>query len=274
MTTSIIVVPCYNEAPRLNSSAFESFAKCYGGLHFLFVNDGSTDDTPRVLNRLAATDAAAFSILKLAQNCGKSEAVRQGVLAAAQRCPSYIGYWDADLATPLESIPEMIAALDRLPHISLVMGVRVPLLGHAIRRRFLRHVLGRAFCRAASLVLRAPLADTQCGAKLFRATSEMVATFGQPFRSRWIFDVEILARMTSIRGGLRSPLLDLVYEQPLDAWRDVAGSKLKKSDFVKAFGELTAIWWHYLSPFAERFTPESAIPALLETPQERTRRAA
>ncbi len=65
----------------------------------------------------------------------------------------------------------------------------------------------------------------------------MMAAFAQPFHSRWIFDVEILARLVSLRGHESPTILDeIVYELPLDSWQDVAGSKLKSTDFVKAFG--------------------------------------
>ena len=43
-------------------------------------------------------------------------------------------------------------------------------------------------------------------------------------------------------------LEEIIYEFPLDAWRDVAGSSLKKGDFVKAVVELAAIYWTYLRP--------------------------
>lgn len=258
--STVIVVPCFNEAQRLYTLRFREFAESHPEVRFLFVNDGSRDHTLLLLLHLQANNPDAFEILNLPQNCGKAEAVRRGVLQAATMQPDCIGFWDADLATPLEAIPQFIAALDRRPEVSLALGVRLPLLGHRIERHPLRRRLGQMFCYAASLILGAPFTDTQCGAKLFRATPEVLAAFARPFHSRWIFDVEILARLHAL-GSHQSPtfLDDSVYELPLDSWRDVAGSKLKSSDFVKAFGELTAIWWHYLRPGAPAFTAPAAL---------------
>jgi hypothetical protein len=69
--------------------------------------------------------------------------------------------------------------------------------------------------------------------------------FATPFRSRWIFDVEMLARMLGRRGGANADDVGIL-ELPLWSWEDVAGSKLKGSDFATAVPELASIWWHDL----------------------------
>ena len=256
MPTATIVVPCFNEAQRLYTLRFRQFAAAHPDVRFLLVNDGSRDHTLLLLEQLRESNPACFEVLNLPQNCGKAEAVRRGVLRAASSQSRYIGFWDADLATPLDAIPQFVAALERQPNVWLAIGVRLPLLGHQIERQPLRRLLGRSFCYAASLLLGTSFSDTQCGAKLFRAIPEVLALFAQPFHSRWIFDVEILARLTSVQDSSNANLDKVVYELPLDSWRDVAGSKLKSTDFVKAFGELSAIWWHYLRPGA----PVVAVP--------------
>src|SRR5437762_857385 len=131
MTHTTIVVPCHNEAQRLRTRDFREFVARHPGTSFLFVNDGSTDNTGALLDELAA-GPKHFSTLHLARNSGKAEAVRQGVLAASRSGSGYLGYWDADLATPLAAIPSFISALDRLPQIALVLGTRLQLAGHDI----------------------------------------------------------------------------------------------------------------------------------------------
>ena len=102
MASAAIVVPCYNEEKRLDVASFRDFNSPSHTITFLFVNDGSTDKTLQLLQSLQAADPNKFSVLSLPQNQGKAEAVRRGVLTAIESQPDYVGFWDADLATPLQ----------------------------------------------------------------------------------------------------------------------------------------------------------------------------
>ena len=48
-----IVIPCYNEAKRLDCKTFADFATQNPNIQFLFVNDGSADNTLAVLQNLS-----------------------------------------------------------------------------------------------------------------------------------------------------------------------------------------------------------------------------
>ena len=246
MGNCTIVVPCYNEAARLDVDAFKTFAEQGSPQRFLFVNDGSTDETLSVLKTLCDSDSRRFALHDLPRNVGKAEAVRQGILLALESNPDFVGFWDADLATPLSAIPQFRDFLEAKGQLQMVVGARVKLLGRDIRRRALRHYLGRVFATMASLALRIPIYDTQCGAKLFRASPEVRSLFQKPFRSTWIFDVELLARFLSGRrtAGLESAQ-EAIYEWPLDEWREVRGSKVKLRHFFRAFFELIVIYRTY-----------------------------
>ncbi len=243
---TVIVVPCYNEATRLDVAAFATFLAESRGVSFVMVDDGSSDDTRDVLEQLRAVDPRRIAVLSLGENVGKAEAVRRGVKAALRRGPALVGYWDADLATPLASIERFRITLAERPELLLVMGSRVGLLGRQIDRTWKRHFMGRAFATAASLVLGLAVYDTQCGAKLIRATPQMAALFDRPFRTRWIFDVEILARMVSAGPWNEDHhAAEVIYEYPLERWQDVAGSRLKPHDFFVAAKDLAVIHWKY-----------------------------
>ncbi len=242
-----VVIPCYNEAARLPIDSFHSFLTQGLPIRLLFVNDGSSDGTLAILQGLQEHHPDSVSVLDKQPNGGKAEAVRAGMLhAIALGNTAYTGFWDADLATPLASIPDLLAKLTSRPAIQMVFGARVRLLGREIHRRAIRHYLGRVFATVASLMLRLPIYDTQCGAKLFRVTPELQAILAEPFRSRWIFDVELLARFISRHKTDRAFVHDSIYEFPLPTWSDVAGSKVGSLDFLKASAELVTIYRTYL----------------------------
>src|SRR5204863_355445 len=67
----------------------------------------------------------------------------------------------------------------------------------------------------------------------------MRAIFAKPFLSRWIFDVEIIARFIKLRG--RDAAVNAIYELPIRTWHDVAGSKVKSRDFIRALADLWKI---------------------------------
>ncbi len=243
----ILVVPCYNEADRLDQAEFRAFAQDNPGVQFLFVNDGSTDDTAAVLQTLSESCPETFLVHELPQNGGKAEAVRAGILRAIELHPAYVGFWDADLSTPLDEIERMLAVFRNRPEIEMVFGARVNLLGRQVRRKLYRHYLGRVFASAVARSLGLGIYDTQCGAKLFRTNDSLPELFQDPFLSKWIFDVEIIARSINLRRTANlSPATEIIYEQPLMSWSDVAGSKLRFRDFFVVYCDFLRIYRHYM----------------------------
>jgi glycosyltransferase involved in cell wall biosynthesis len=236
---TIVVVPCYNEEKRLDLAACLRLVDSDPRIALLFVNDGSRDGTGALLDDLSAQRPDSISHLSLDRNRGKTEAVRQGVLAALARKPELVAYWDADFATPLEMVGQFQAMLDGDSLLLGVLGSRVRRLGADIDRRALRHYAGRIFATFASAALGIAVYDTQCGAKMFRATDEIARGFSTPFESRWILDVELLARLRREMGAraLEARLAEL----PLARWKDVAGSKLTMSQGAAAFLDLWRI---------------------------------
>lgn len=259
---TVVVIPCFNEESRLDAVAFERFLTEVPTADLLFVNDGSTDGTLAILRRLECRSNGRIDVHDLPTNSGKAEAVRQGMLRALSRRPRFVGFFDADLATPLNAVPVFVNVLERLPQVELVLGSRLPLLGRQIVRQPVRKMMGKLFVTAASRVLGLRVVDTQCGAKMFRATPETHSVFSEAFLARWIFDVEILARFIIVHrqqcpGGsqLPSPVNQRLYELPLDFWQDVKGSTLRSKDFRQAAFDLAQIYRHY---FVQGWKPRPA----------------
>lgn len=230
MTSLALVIPCKDEAKRLMTDAFLDALRNYPYLSFLFVDDGSTDDTAEVL-ALLERQSPAIHALYLPQNVGKAEAVRTGINWLLDNTEAEaVGFWDADLATPLSEIPTFVHALRG----EAAIGSRWPHLGAQIDRNVFRHCTGSMMKTLIRLVLRLPVYDTQCGAKIFRRDLAR-RIFARPFLTRWLFDVELLKRIPS--QLLRSS----VAEVPLSFWRDVAGSKLGLRDSFRQLYDLARI---------------------------------
>ena len=120
-----VVIPCYNEADRLDLDAFVRFLTSDPPCRLLMIDDGSSDDTLAVLRDLQECAPDHVEVMALDQNSGKAEAVRRGVLAAIDAGANYVGYWDADLATPLEAIVPFAKKLNEHDELQAVFGARV-----------------------------------------------------------------------------------------------------------------------------------------------------
>jgi glycosyltransferase involved in cell wall biosynthesis len=229
-----LVIPCYNEESRLNIGEYRKFSD---RIYFLFVNDGSSDGTLKLLENEAAGFA---SVLNLERNSGKAEAVRRGMMHL-KTLPFYDemewgGFWDADLATPLDEVENMLKFGNGIcPDADAVFGSRIYRLGSEIKRSPMRRFISRFFCLIFKTIYRIDTYDSQCGAKIFKKEVMDVA-FSEPFISRWIFDVEIILRLKNFR----------IVEYPVKKWVDVKGSKVMKlGNVVTISRDIFRLWKKY-----------------------------
>lgn len=217
-----IVVPCFNEARRLDLATFSTFLHLTPEVRLVFVNDGSKDETLSVLSTLHAAHPAQVQVLSLSRNSGKAEAVRQGLLYAAHSDSAFLGYWDADLATPLDAITDFARVAARYTEVEVVYGARLQLLGHRVNRTLPRRIISRICARLARIAVGLPIGDTQCGAKLLRNTPRLVQALARPFSAGWLFDVELFSRIAETAACPGKAF----YEYPLPEWTEVPGSKV------------------------------------------------
>lgn len=225
---NIVIVPCYNEETRLQQDVFILNLKSYPDLRIIFVNDGSNDQTLRVLKNMEDQLPNQIIVLDLPKNAGKAQAIFEGGKAAITYQPKYIGYIDADLAVSIKDFYELIK-IAKSENKNFVFGSRWRRIGSNIDRRASRHYIGRIFATIASNILQLNVYDTQCGAKVFD-TKTAQHIFAQPFNVNWVFDVEIFFRILKIFP--HEVFENHVLEYPLKQWQDVAGSKVKFSHSI------------------------------------------
>lgn len=242
MRKSVVVIPCYNERARLDAELVRALTTGDDAVSVLLVDDGSSDGTGAFIAEIAADIGPDASYLVLTPNRGKAEAVRHGLLRAIADGAAYVGYADADFATSATELKRLEHEL-RARALDVVMGSRVGRLGADIDRSAMRHLSGRVFATVASLALDATVYDTQCGAKWFRVDARLERVLSVPFTSRWAFDVELLGRLLGRFGVAHPEAASLrIAEIPLDAWRDVGGSKLDLGGMLQGFGEVCVMF--------------------------------
>ena len=138
---------------HVQAQAFLDFLALRPSIRLLFVDDGSSDGTHDIQERVRASAPGQVSVLRLPVNQGKGEAVRLGMLEGFRAGAGLVGFWDADLATPLDELGAFVSTLEAQPHKDIVIGARVALLGRHIDRKLYRHAYGRVFATAVSQLL-------------------------------------------------------------------------------------------------------------------------
>lgn len=262
-----VIIPCFNEEERLPTDTIASFLKSEPGYHFVMVDDGSQDNTLEVFEQLRSdVGAEQVEIVALSENRGKAEATRLGMLHAIESglCQkhgvAWVGYLDADLATPLSEMRELVRIGCENPHVQAVLGSRLQLSGRQIERTLMRRTVSRIFSVLTSMLFRLQIRDTQCGAKLFRKQAWLHHVCQRPFSDRWLFDVELLVRIRQVFGKRFSTV---VYEYPLCRWRDESGSRLRLTDFAMAPVSLlkmaTKYWVTSPAMLTEEFTSVTTV---------------
>lgn len=210
-----LIIPCYNEEKRLDIPTF--IQHCSDNLIFVFVDDGSKDNTGEILSKHTSEN---WHLVSLSENAGKSEAIRQGVLYALKNGidarVDWLGFLDSDLSVPIEEVKNFFTYKEcYAQNAQCIIGSRVKRMGSNISRSPKRHYLGRCFCTLVSFLFNIHYYDTQCGAKLFKKEIA-IAGFEKKFTANWIFDIELLIRFKPYE----------VVEYPLQVWTEKSGSKI------------------------------------------------
>lgn len=107
-----VVVPCYNEEEVL-PLFYQEITRVAGEMpdyafEFLFVDDGSKDETMKVVKEMAAQDERV-KYISFSRNFGKEAAMYAGFSKAAG---DYVTLMDADLQDPPALLPEMVKAIE------------------------------------------------------------------------------------------------------------------------------------------------------------------
>jgi glycosyltransferase involved in cell wall biosynthesis len=234
-----IVIPCYNEEKKLllQLDEFNTFIKEYPDVLLCFVNDGSSDNTLEIIEKIKFKNEKSVDIVSYTKNAGKAEAVRRGMhWCNCKYDHLYIAYLDADLSTSLQECVRLRKYLNE--KIKFCFGSRIMRIGSIIERKFYRFLIGRIIATLISNILELKVYDTQCGCKLFTKNLS-IQLFDKEFISKWLFDVELFFRIIELYG--RNQVLEKMIEVPITKWIDSGTSKVKATYFLKLWFDLYRI---------------------------------
>ena len=236
--SSWIIVPLFNEALRFDLSYWRQIIDG-SQFNFLFVNDGSTDLTQNLIENISLPNS---SCLKLPSNVGKAEAIRAGFMYLVNQDKenlTVLGYLDSDRAfdsREVREVLEMAKSVLEEPFFDTVWFARVKLAGRDIQRNQLRHLSGRLIATFLGFGVKNYPYDTQCGFKVFKFNSNFHEAIKSPFQTRWFVDIEIYARISTVRESWIK-----VLEVPLNTWREVGNSKIRSTAILSIFSEVIRI---------------------------------
>lgn len=154
-----IVVPVFNEEESLPSFFTEMktfITKCPIACQVLFVNDGSSDNSLKLI-RKACESTDSFTTISLKRNYGLSSAVKAGI----DHChTSLVGYIDADLQTHPS---DFLLYLQYFPEYDMVNGIRANRKDGLVKR--LSSKIANAYRR---LMINDGIQDTCCPLKILK----------------------------------------------------------------------------------------------------------
>jgi dolichyl-phosphate beta-glucosyltransferase len=249
-----LVVPAFNEEARIAASVLRlgGFLDGLDGpCELIVVDDGSREAGRRASE--ASLDALPAGVerrfIAHAVNRGKGAAVRTGVLAARGQ---YVAFIDADLATPPEELPALLAALDAGADVAV--GVRNQQDGSDMRnqRRLARRVAGKAFALAMKTLVLPDIGDSQCPLKAFKHSAAQ-RLFRLQRIDTWAFDAEVL--FLASRLGLRVEAIPV-------RWQAMPGSHLRLNlKSAMELWNLASIRWSHRNVSKQTLAGELIEPA-------------
>ena len=223
-----VVIPVYNQQNTISTSlarirqVLDSLSSSY---ELIVVNDGSRDDTLKILQREQASNPQ-LKIVSYEKNMGKGYAVRKGILESIGHL---VIFTDGDLDISPVTITEYIG---QLAHCDLVIASKRHAQSRVVSPAS-RKFLSRAFNLVVRILTGISIKDTQSGLKAGSGPA-LRAIFKLMLVKRYAFDVELL----TIASLLKMKIKEMPVEINLDR-------KFKVKDITKMFVDVMAVAYRH-----------------------------
>lgn len=214
-----VVIPAFNESAIIANTVnhvheFLTRENIEGEI--IAVNDGSTDETVKILAHLQES-ISNFRALTFPANTGKGAACRAGFMASRGE---WCIFMDADESTKIETW-NIFKSFTK--NFDILIGSRATTGARVVKRQNILKVLaGKLGNKWIKLIAELPFNDTQCGFKAFHERTKKILEFTKI--NRWAFDIEWLAVARALGFKIK--------ELPVE-WRNDPTSLVRPVDYIR-----------------------------------------
>ncbi len=219
-----VVVPCFNEAERLDFTYFFEIAMLLDCV-LIFVDDGSTDGTQELIRESLVTTERHFVLVSLEKNLGKAAAISNGLSEALRQELDFVVFCDADKSIHPNDIKLVFEKIQSNTSVDLVSGARVPLAGSNVIRNDFRKWMGRLIATLVGHVTHLAIYDPMSPLKIYRLNIFNGENRFIP-RTKWLGEIELMFYSYNLD---RSNFV--VEEVAIDHWRDEKGGHIGLHSF-------------------------------------------
>lgn len=224
-----VVIPVFNDRRSLGIAipgSLELLSRITQGFELIIAEDGSTDGSAELVRQYEQCDSR-IRLLHSDERLGRGRALSRAIFEAKG---TIVCYYDVDLATDMQHVPELIGSIRKGADIAT--GSRL-LPDSDILRSGGREIASRSYNFLVRFFLGSRIYDHQCGFKAFNK-NHILPILPTIRSGHWFWDTEILVRAQ--RSGLK------VCEFPV-RWRAGKGTTVKMKDVFEMGSSILRLWW-------------------------------
>jgi glycosyltransferase AglD len=223
------IIPVFNDRQSLEVAlpvSLETLAKITDDFEIIVAEDGSTDGSAEYVREFEKKNSK-IRLFHSDTRLGRGTALNRAIREAKG---SVVCYYDVDLATDMQHLPELVAAIKNGADIAT--GSRL-LPKSDIKRTEGREIASRSYNFLVRTILGSRLFDHQCGFKAFKKAT-ILPVLPTIRSNHWFWDTELLVRAQ--KAGFT------VTEFPV-RWRAGKGTTVRVKDVFGMGSAILRLWW-------------------------------